>query len=67
VLNIKILEIWKRASTIMHVKKNDGSQFIIVSCNKKKSPFDNIKGMNMPVSNEEIVNIVKEAKAIERE
>jgi hypothetical protein len=37
--------------------------FRIISYNEKKSPFDAIKGLKTDVSNNEIINIIKETRA----
>ncbi len=45
------------------VKKSNGIMFRIIAYNEKKSPFDAIKGLKTGVSNNEIVDIIKEERA----
>ncbi|GHT25966.1 hypothetical protein AGMMS4957_21340 [Bacteroidia bacterium] len=45
------------------VKKSNGIMFRIISYNEKKSPFDAIKGLKTGVPNNEIVDIIKDARA----
>ena len=45
------------------VKKSDGAMFRIISCSQKESPFDVIKGFKTGISNNEIVDIIRETRA----
>jgi len=45
------------------LNRNDGHRFIIISYDKYKSPFDSIKGLKKSITNDQIVDIVKETRA----
>jgi PHD/YefM family antitoxin component YafN of YafNO toxin-antitoxin module len=45
------------------VERNDGSRFVIISYKKYKSPFENIKGLDKRVSDDEIIDMVRETRA----
>jgi len=43
------------------IKRKDGTLFKIQSVKKNMSPFD-VKGINLPISTEEIVDIIREIR-----
>ena len=56
-----LLEKAKRKEKVL-IKKRDGSIFEIKPVSKNKSPLD-IKGVNLKISREEILTILKEVRS----
>ncbi|MCF6270703.1 MAG: hypothetical protein L3J41_13395 [Melioribacteraceae bacterium] len=55
-----LLDKAKREGTVL-IKRKDGSLFEVKACSEKKSPL-NVKGININIEKDEILDILKEIR-----